>query len=254
MTTKATAVLAFLLLVPAAVSGQTSPGLTFGVGFERQFIDSELPQWEDWESYSGWAQFRGQRGTVRAEVATQQRFGERDQSFTFDGYHTLGEGRYGHLRFRTTPDAQVLPSWDVRGEIFQVFGSWEGSASWWHMDFEQSVRVVGLGLARYEGDWYLRASGTRSTNSGESAWSGNLLARRSNDDGGALTLVGGRGSEVVLLGVGPVIDIRTTTVLRAELERWLTERVGITAVVGRHTFEGAPARFPVSIGVALRQR
>ena len=247
-------VVAAALAVPTALAAQAARGFTFGTAFEHQRIDSNLPQWEDWQTVSGFAQFRGDDATVRAEIATQRRFGLRDQSATFDLYQTLGAGRYGHLRFRTTPDADVLPNWDVRGEIFQGFGAWEGSASYWHMDFQDVVRVVGLGLARYAGDWYLRASGTRSTNAGESAFSGAFLARRATADGGNLTLVVGRGEEVVVLGAGPTIDLRTTSVARVEVERWVTDTFGLTAALGRHTFEGAPSRIPISVGVQLRRR
>ncbi|MBT8335356.1 MAG: YaiO family outer membrane beta-barrel protein [Gemmatimonadetes bacterium] len=228
---------------------------TSGASWGREVMDGDRPGWPDWSAARVFASRRFERGTLGAELSRVQRFGLTDVEVGVDGYHELWSGAYGHVRLRVASDAMVLPDLDARVEVFQALaGVWELSANARTMDFpSEDVDVFGAGAARYVGPWYLRQVVSVARLAGASAVSGAFLARRFIAPPQEYVEVsGGVGSEVVLVGEGPTLDTRDTRFIQVRIQRFLLARWGVVAGLGYTTFEGAPSRIPISVGVIAR--
>jgi YaiO family outer membrane protein len=154
-----------------------------------------------------------------------------------------------------TPSADLLPSLDLRLEVFQASeGGWEVSGSYWWIGLpEDDVQVAGLGLAKYSGAWYFREVTTVATMDGTSSFSASAFARRFFDPPFEhMEFGGGIGHELVVLGPGPVVDLRATRFLQGRFQRLLYPHWGIAAGVSYHWFEGSPARKGLSLGMITR--
>ncbi len=231
------------------------PAWFAGLWYERDFISSDLPQWTDWAGVRAAAVRELPRGAIGLELFVAERFVLRDRGMLVDAYGELWNRAYGNLRLRVTPGADVLPGKDVRGELFQAWpGGWELSGSGWWMDFpEHDATVLGVGLARYLGSWYLREVVTLGRLAGESALSARVLARRYlHPPREYVEVSGGVGKEVVVLGAGPVVDVRGTRFVQAGLQKFLTPTWGVAATLAYNRFQGAPSRRGGSVGVLAR--
>ncbi len=237
------------------VQAQTPAPTFFAAQYEHAFINSDLPAWTDWRHMQVQAYTDIDGGTLGLELGRTERFQLVDETVALDLFADIRGGAYANLKVRGTRDAEVLPGWDARLEVFQTFaGRWEGSLAIWHMDFPtENVNLVGAALARYAGNWYLRARALLSRSAGESAGAFGLSARRflsSPRESVEFSL--GTGKEVVVLGVGPVVDLRRNSFVQAVGQRFVTRRVGLSLLTSYNTFEGAPARFAVGIGLIAR--
>jgi YaiO family outer membrane protein len=183
------------------------------------------------------------------------RFGQKDIGFALDGYQELWSRAYGNLMTRVTPGADILPTFDLRLEVFQAFeAGWEVSGSYRWMGLpEDDVHVAGLGLAKYTGAWYLRGVTTVSTMDGVSSFSATAFARRFFDPPWEYAQVAaGMGHELVVTGPGPMVDLRATRFLQGRFQRFLYPHWGISAEVSYHRFEGIPSRKGLSLGMITR--
>ena len=228
---------------------------TSGVVWGREIMASDRPGWPDWSDGRLFTTRRFDGGSLGVELARVKRFGSVDVGVAVDGYRELWSRAYGHLRIRATPDAGVLPGLDVRAEVFHALaGGWEVSANVRTMDFEtRDVAVFGGGVARYVGAWYVRQVASVGRLAGASALSGALNVRRFiAAPVEYVELAGGVGSEVVLVGPGPDLDTRDTRFVQARLQRFLAGRWGVMGSLGYTTFEGAPSRIGISVGVMTR--
>ncbi|MDT8341547.1 MAG: YaiO family outer membrane beta-barrel protein [Longimicrobiales bacterium] len=225
------------------------------VAYQREFIDSDLPQWEDWSLAQALVLRDFAAGALGVELFRAGRFRTHDEGFAVDGYRNLWAGAYANVRVRVTPDADLLPSVDGRGELFQSLpGGWEVSGSYWVMDFDRhDVQVAGAGVAHYRGNWYLRQTATLSRLAGESSLATAVTARRFL--AGAREFVevaGGLGREAVILGEGPRVESRDTGFVQGRVQRFLTPRWGLTGAVSYNRFEGTPGRLGVTLGLLAR--
>lgn len=226
-----------------------------GLHHQREFIASSIPQWTDWTLSQAILVRDLNGGAVGGEVFQAERFGLRDVGVALDVYRELWARSYGNIRLRMTPQADALPRWDLRMEGFQAFaGGWEISGSYWRMDFEDDdVNVLGVGGGKYHGLWYLRATTTLSTLAERSALSyAGMIRRFVGTSKEYVEVSGGIGREVVVLGPGPVVDVRDTRFFQARVQRFLNARWGFAAGFAHNRFEGAPERNGVSIGLITR--
>jgi len=100
-------------------------------------------------------QFDG--GSLGFEALTSRRFGSSDTAWALDGYADLWKRAYVNLRFQEGTDGVLFPRTRWRAELFQGVGhGWELSASYDRLDFATRIELLGLGVARYVGDWYVR--------------------------------------------------------------------------------------------------
>jgi len=225
------------------------------LSWERQFPGSDLPQWSDWTSMEVGLLRDFRSGAVGVQAFRVERFGAVDGGAAVDVYRELWSGSYGNVRVRVAPDAGILPDADARIELFQALpGAWEVSGSWWRMDVPAyDVDVLGVGVARYVGQWYLRQVTSLSFLAGESALSASLSARRYlGSSREFLELGAGVGREAVVLGAGPAVDTRDTRFAQVRMSRFLGRRWGVTGTAGYHAFEGTPDRKLLAVGILAR--
>ncbi len=249
------ALLALTLTLPMAVAAQEEARTFFAAQYEHTLIDSELPDWTDWKIVRALAYRDFDGGSLGVELVRTDRFSLVDESATVDAYANLWNGSYVNLQVRGTSDADVLPDWSARAELFQVFGgAWEASATAWRMGFASGdVDIVGGALARYEGNWYLRGRALMSWNAGESAPAFAVSARRILSTRREFVEVSaGTGEEVVVLGAGPVVDLRRTSFVQGVGQQFLTRRLGLSFHASYTTFEDAPSRLALGIGLMTR--
>jgi YaiO family outer membrane protein len=233
----------------------TIPRWFASVAYERELIDSDLPVWTDWTRTRALLYRDLPEGAIGVEAAQVERFGLRDLGVALDVYRNVWEGAYANVWLRLSPAAEVLPDVDVRLELFQAFaGSWEASGSYRRMDFDANdVDVVGVGLARYVGDWYLRGVSSVSTVAGRSTFSLAGVARRFlSPPREFLELSGGLGREAVIVGPGPAVELRHSRFLQARLQRFLSAHWGVAVAASYNRFEGTPVRRALSLGLITR--
>jgi len=222
---------------------------------EHTFISSANPGWADWTETRVGLMHTLDRGAIGGETARVKRFGLADVALTADTYIETWSGAYANIRGRITPQADVLPRWDAYAELFQSLGAgWEASASAWHMNVPAAnVSVFGAGVGRYAGAWYLRALGRLSRSAGSNVGSTSILVRRYLGDSRELVEVAtGTGREVVVLGAGPVVALRRTTSAHIRAQQFVTPVLGASAALSFNTFEGAPDRLGLSVGLLAR--
>lgn len=125
--------------------------------------------------------------------------------------------------------------------------------------------LVLLGLSRYAGSWYIRAIGSLASSGGQETGSGRLSACRYMGGTRPYVEISGGGGEVVTVGPGPNLEVRTTwfTQITAQRYFWVlgqpapnpdprvgSERLlGIQLTGGLHDFEGIPQGRRLSLGL-----
>jgi YaiO family outer membrane protein len=245
--------------VPGQAAAQASSGSgtsnMLSAIHEHTFISSAQPGWTDWTETRVGLVHTLARGALGGEVARVGRFGLVDVALTADTYVETWSGAYANIRGRVTPQADVLPRWDVYAEVFQSLGGgWEASASAWRMNVPAAdVSVFGAGIGCSAGAWYLRAVGRLSRSAGSDVGSTLVSVRRYLGDSRQLVEVSGAtGREVVVLGAGPVVALRRTTSAQVRAQRFLTSAFGASGALSFGTFEGAPDRVGLSVGLLAR--
>lgn len=98
------------------------------------------------------------QGSVALQSLTVHRFERFDQALVLDGYLGLWPRAFGNVRVQGALQGEVLPRWDILGELFQEFGDgWESALGYRHMAFNQApVHFFQAGLGYYLGNFYLR--------------------------------------------------------------------------------------------------
>ncbi len=96
-------------------------------------------------------------GSVALEQLSLRRFGIDDVAYAVDAYPRLWSGAYANLRYQKAPSAELYPDDSWRVEIYQSLGrGWELAGSYDELGFESPVRIRGVALARYWGNFYAR--------------------------------------------------------------------------------------------------
>jgi YaiO family outer membrane protein len=212
--------------------------------------------WESWEALRASLTREFGSGAIGIEVERVERFGRADAAVAFDTYANLWPGAYANLRTRYAPDPEVLPTADLRLEVFQSLPQgWEASGNARVSTVPgPNVTVLGLGLAKYVSAWYLRGLGSIAEVGGSRSGGGAFFARRFLADDGRQFVEGGGGfgGESVAVGPGPALDVRDTAFLQISFQRTVRAPFGIHATVGAHDFEGVPLRTHVTLGLNAR--
>jgi YaiO family outer membrane protein len=248
---------AVALLVPFTGSAQEpTPPWFGGVFYDVDTYSGSVPGWTTWTGVRVLAQRRIDRATLGLEVASLRRFDLSDQAVSGEIYLELWEGAYTHLRGRVTQDGDFLPKSDVRGELFQSLGGgWEASANLWTMNVTgPNVLIGGIGLAKYQGIWFIRSEGNLARLDGEDALSGRLYVRRyvGASSREYIEVGAGAGKEIAILGAGPLLDARSTWFISGNHHRFLSEHLGYSITVGVTDFEDVPLRRSLSLGLITR--
>ncbi len=219
-------------------------------GFEA-FASLRTP----WLAWLARVERRDRRGTIAAEAVLDRRFSLWDAGGAVDVYHVLWRRAYGNVRVVAAPGARVIPRLDASAELYQGVGAGiEVSAGYRRMSYPGGgVDLWGASVAKYAGDWYLRVRGVAVPQHGELGGSLGLLVRRylgTPDD--LVDLSGAAGKEVVTVGPGPLLEVRTSTELALRLQRFVTPRLGLSLTGTYAAEQGIPARTGLTVGVVRR--
>ena len=227
-----------------------------GLYFDHDSFRGTAPAWERWQSVRASLVREIEEGAIGLEIERVERFGRSDVAGALDVYANLWPGSYANLRARHAPDPEVLPAADWRLEVFQSLpGGWEASGSGRLSTVPgPNVAVLGVGIARYVGAWYLRGLGSVAEVDGARSGGGAFFARRFFVDDGRqfVEAGGGLGGESVAVGPGPALDVRDTAFFQVSFQRAVRAPFGVHATAGAHDFEGVPLRTHITLGVTAR--
>lgn len=165
--------------LPRRASGITVPEgyrWTASLLAQRTTFSRDRDGWND-RTLSVRRHFKG--GSLAVELLEARRFGRDDQAWALDGYVDLWSRAYANLRYQHASQGGLFPELAWRVELFQGFGrGWEVSASHDVLGFEPiSIRMHGLGLGRYAGNFYLQGRMLRITGDRFSGVSHRALVR-----------------------------------------------------------------------------
>jgi YaiO family outer membrane protein len=153
------------------------------------------------------------------------------------------------------PDAEIVARTDAYLELTQALPrDLEGSAGVRHARYRgDRVTVVSGAVARYQGPWYLRGAVFVTPKGGETAVSFGGVARRFLAGPGDLMELGvGVGREVVTVGEGPIVELRTSRSAALRGVRWVGSGVGLEAAVQVASIAGVPTGVAASVGILGR--
>jgi YaiO family outer membrane protein len=176
---------------------------------------------------SAWQTARGSLGYSRSREAiifnaqTARRFDRWEQGGGADGYFAFGRRTSAYVLAEVSPGADVLPRTDLTGGVDQgVGGGWEVAGSYHRMAFKDAtIDILGVGLNKYVGNWYLMSRGIVVPEGGKTGFAGWVRARRFLRTPRELVEVSAAaGKEVVLLGPGISPVVRGTAALGARLQ------------------------------------
>lgn len=99
----------------------------------------------------------GALGSIALEQLTLRRFGIDDVAYAIDAYPRLWTGAYANVRLQSAASPQLYPRDAWRIELYQSLGDgWEIAASRDELGFNSRVRIDGLSLGRYWGNFFAR--------------------------------------------------------------------------------------------------
>jgi YaiO family outer membrane protein len=244
-----------LALLFAAPDSGTAPrwraGLTYG--FEAFTRDRTT-----WHAASAQVSRRFSKGTLIGELLAARRFDLTDRGVAVDAYRTLRPRAYGNLRVQVVPGANVLPRLDVAaGHRLKRLGGVEFSAGYRRMQYPHDhADLFSAGVAKYAGNWYLRARTTIVPKAGSTGISGALAARRylaTPDE--YLDVQGGLGEELLTVGTGPNgpdVQVRKNRFAAVRIQKRLTSWLGASLGATYNSTDGFPDRRGLTVGVSHR--
>lgn len=246
---------ALLLFVLAGGAGAQRPAWTgtLTTGLEGFVGDGPVPPNWLWEDAR--VEHKNGRTSLSGEGIVSRRYDQWDQALAAEAYFGTTSNGYANIRVLGTPNAHVLPSSDLYGEIFQGFAkTWEGSLALRRMNFATSGTTIGaVGIARNFANDYVRLRYLDLVGQGTSAGSVLLTARHFGADtdnfieGGFAT-----GHEVVNIGPNQDYDIRPSTSGYVRGQRYATTRLGFGGVASLAKQSGIPNRLGGYLSAMVR--
>jgi len=117
-------------------------------------------------------------GSIAVEQLSLKRFGYSDSAVAVDAYPRLWEGAYANVRYQyaTSPDLYPGKSW--RAEVYQNIGNgWELAASHDYLGFSSNVKIDGMAVGKYWGNFYARLRHQRVTSNGSAGQGDRFMVR-----------------------------------------------------------------------------
>ncbi|MEO6876993.1 MAG: YaiO family outer membrane beta-barrel protein [Gemmatimonadaceae bacterium] len=230
----------------------TPPWYEAEVGSNVERFSSELGAWQ---RHSVAVRYRGASESHGVEAIAIRRFDKWNSAVALEGAKNLGRASYVALRAQFAPNADIVARSDLSATLYQSIGTgWELVPSLRVMSFpNERVGIVGLGVGRYSGLWYLSARGNEASQRGEHAFTATAEARRYATDGSLNFLDGvlSLGREVAVLGPN-VVKLQQTSSAAIRGQKLLTRNFGISATLSRNAISSLPNRFGAGISTFLR--
>lgn len=99
----------------------------------------------------------GELGSIALERLGLRRFGFDDNAWAVDAYPRLWQGAYANLRYQHAGSPELFPKRAWRAELYQnISGGWELAASRDFLGFGSGVRIDGVSVGKYWGDFFAR--------------------------------------------------------------------------------------------------
>ncbi len=117
-------------------------------------------------------------GSIAIEQLSLSRFGYTDSAIAVDAYPRLWQGAYANLRYQHAASPDLYPGKSWRAEIYQnVGGGWELAASHDYLGFNSNVKIDGLAVGKYWGNFYARLRHQRVTSDGSAGQGDRFMIR-----------------------------------------------------------------------------
>lgn len=218
---------------------------------------------DPWHTVTGGVRYNFDRASLALQSITTQRFGFWDQGVIADSYFDLWSGAYGNVRAQAVFDANVLPQFDILGELYQTFAdTWEVSGAYRLMSYPSNqIHFAQGSVGKYWGNWYFRVQPTlflASTADQEAGPGGNvaLWARyyyATVDD--YIEVRTGLGRRIAVVGAdtgGAQLQGQTNAFGLLSAQYFITPRIGITGTLNYNYDEQFADRYGGSIGSLYR--
>ncbi|MGH7561783.1 MAG: YaiO family outer membrane beta-barrel protein, partial [Gemmatimonadales bacterium] len=238
-----------LAVILVALPAQDTAAWRAGLSYVHERFTRDRASWN---TLTAAATRKVRLHTFGAQVGTVERFDQTDGQLTAEAYLRLAPRTYAHVQGAVAPGADVIASSDLSAEVFRgVRGGWELSAGYRRMSFPiDAVDILSASVAAYRGWWYLRARAIAVPTAGSTGFSGGLTARRYFGRADRFAEVqGGGGKEVVLVGVGPMVELRSLGFVSARGEALLDRRWGVSGGLSWNAEEGIPSRYGLTVGL-----
>lgn len=246
--------LARLSRLPGALPWEAS------LNYELQaFTEQQI----SWHTVTGGIKYNFEKASIALQSLSTQRFGLFDQGFIADTYTELWPGAYGNLRAQVVMDADVLPQFDILGELYQSFAdTWEVSGAYRLMHYPTNqIHFMQGSIGKYWGNWYFRVQPML------------FLAGQANAEagpGGNLTLWAryyygtvddfvemrtGMGRRIAVIGSGtqgPELQGQTNAFALLSAQHFISPQWGFTGTLNFNYDEQFADRFGASIGTLYR--
>jgi YaiO family outer membrane protein len=212
-------------------------------------------RYSPWHTLTAGLRYSFEQGNLTLQSLTAQRFERWNQALVADGTLELWPGSYGNLRVQGALTPNILPAWDVSGDLYQSFaGNWEVSAGHRQMLFASgNVYFYSVGIGSYLGDWYLRFVPQLLISPDGPGISGTAWARWIYDTADDYLEVRlGLGRQLLTTAVGPVIEGQTTGSLMLTAQHFLTPHLGGVLSLNYQYNERFPGQFGAMIGTRFR--
>jgi YaiO family outer membrane protein len=99
----------------------------------------------------------GALGSMAVERLSLRRFGLSDKAWAVDAYPRLWPGAYANLRYQYADSPALYPKRSWRVELYQnISGGWELAASRDFLGFGSGVRIDGVAVGKYWGNFFAR--------------------------------------------------------------------------------------------------
>lgn len=117
-------------------------------------------------------------GSIAIEQLQLKRFGSTDSALALDAYPRLWQGAYANLRYQHAASPDLYPGKSWRAELYQnVGGGWELAASHDELGFSSIVKIEGVALGKYWGNFYARLRHQRVTSDGAGSQGDRFMLR-----------------------------------------------------------------------------
>lgn len=223
-----------------------------GVVLSAESFASRLTPWQ-W--HTGQLRYRGRVATHAVELFTVRRHARANAGFALEETRALPGRAYVTVRAQFAPGADIIARSDVSAELFQALGrAWEFNPYLRLMSYESgSVPVLGMGVARYVGAWYLRGRVSGARLSGRNGYTTSASARRYFADSPTdlVEASAAVGHEVTTLSPA-VVDLRRTSDLVLRGQKMLTRGLGMSLGFTYSTNESLPDRRGATLGAFVR--
>jgi len=198
-----------------------------GVAMAGESFASRLAPWQ-WHSAA--VRYRGKSASHAIEAFAARRYDQWNGGVAVEESRTVGRGAYIAVRAQLAPRATIVARSDLSASWYQSLGNgWETVPSVRVMTFAERIPIIGVGLGRYTGLWYVAGRASDATERGEHGITATGEIRRYAADASSnfVDLTVSHGSDVVVLG-STAVGLRATSSIAARGQRMITRGIGIS--------------------------